>query len=100
MAEVDLARVLAAAMSERMPSGEPRFSRESVRDVLALLLLTQPSKLRTLPRGSLALLGEFSVAIRAPLAEPGTLQSRLDAYFSQHPPNPELLARVRVALAR
>jgi hypothetical protein len=86
-----LEQTLRGLLAQTNPDGRPRYSREEVRDVLALLMLSRPDGAGALSPESARLLGEFSVVIGAPLAQAGNLQAKVDAYFERNPPNRELL---------
>jgi hypothetical protein len=88
---------LAELMAEKRPDGTPRFRREAIRDVIALILLSEKKRVQW-PKEALQLLGEFSIAAQVPLSAAGHLQPALDAYFAKHPVDPELFTRLQHAL--
>ncbi|MFN0061787.1 MAG: hypothetical protein ACKVPX_04630 [Myxococcaceae bacterium] len=91
------AKEILGALQERDKKGQLRFTREQVRDVVALLLLSRAPLSETPPPEALRLLGEFSIAAGVTSNVPQEVQAQLDAYFGQTPPSTELIQRLRRA---
>jgi hypothetical protein len=86
-------------LAEKNDSGAPLYPRADVVDVLGLFFIAAKVDSSTLPEEYLKLLGEFALKIGYAAGDGSdTLQTKMETYFLECPPNPKLMSKLRTLL--
>ena len=88
-------------MNEPGPHGAPRYSPETLQDLVALVLLSGKEPLGEVPDEASKILGAFLLRTGLKDVKKGPeLKKALDTYFSSHPLPPELVQSLQAEFQR